>query len=83
MANVADQCPFLMPVMADALWMWPVPAYCRRPDVPLKVPARGTVIGMCATREHARCPGFRTSEKPAATVSAIRPTSGPRPHPGA
>jgi len=61
MANVADHCPFLIPVMADALWMWPVPAYCRRPDAPVRVPARGTIMQVCTTREHTKCPGFQAT----------------------
>jgi hypothetical protein len=61
MANPSGQCPFLIPVMADGLWMYPVSAYCRRPDAPVKLPARGTLTRMCTTCEHARCPGFQTS----------------------
>ena len=63
MANPSGQCPFLIPVMADGLWMYPVPAYCRRPDTRVKVPARGTLTRVCATSEYARCPGFQTSRR--------------------
>jgi hypothetical protein len=63
MVNPSGQCPFLIPVMADGLWLYPVPAYCRRPDAPVKVPARGTLTRVCTTCEHARCPGFRTSRR--------------------
>jgi len=59
MANVADHCPFLIPVMADALWMWPVPAYCRRPDAPVRVPGRETLERVCTTPAHAGCAGFQ------------------------
>ena len=34
MVNSSGQCPFLIPVVADGLWMYPVPAYCRRPNAP-------------------------------------------------
>lgn len=61
MVNPSTQCPFLIPVMADQLWMYPVPAYCRRPDAPVRVPGPGTLARVCTTCEHARCPGFRTS----------------------
>jgi hypothetical protein len=69
MASLADRCPFLIPVVADSLWVWPVSAYCRRPDAPVKVPARQTLVGVCTTSAHTRCPGFQ-----AASPSAIRPT---------
>jgi hypothetical protein len=56
-----DRCPFLVPVMADQLWMYPLPAYCHRPDAPVKVPALETFFRVCLSPEHARCPGFRTT----------------------
>jgi hypothetical protein len=37
---MSDQCPFLIPVIADTLWMSPTSAYCHRPDAPVKVPGR-------------------------------------------
>jgi hypothetical protein len=61
MGTYPDQCPFLVPVTADSLWMYPVPAYCRRPDAPVTVPTPGTLMRVCTTCEYARCPGFRTS----------------------
>ena len=61
MANTSGQCPFLIPVVADGLWMYPVPAYCRRPDAPVRVPAPETLACVCTTPEHERCPGFLTN----------------------
>ena len=61
MANTPSQCPFLVPVVADALWILPVPAFCRRSDTRVKVPARGTLMRVCTTSDHAGCPGFHTS----------------------
>ena len=63
MVNAADQCPFLIAVMADSLWMLPVPAYCRRPDARVKVPSRETLMRVCTTTGHARCRGFQTSAR--------------------
>ena len=62
MMNRSGQCPFLVPVVTDGLWMYPVAAYCRRPNAAVKVPARETLARVCTTGEHARCPGFRRSD---------------------
>ena len=61
MADADDRCPFLVPVMADHLWMYPMPAYCRRPDARVKVPASETFRRVCASPRHVRCPGFLAS----------------------
>lgn len=58
MATTDDRCPYLVPVMADRLWMYPMPAYCLRPGERVKVPGRHTLLRVCSTREHTRCPGF-------------------------
>ena len=63
MMTFSDQCPFLITVTVDGLWMHPGPAYCRRPDAQVKVPARGTLMRVCTTCEYARCPGFQTSSR--------------------
>jgi len=52
------RCPFLVPVMADRLWIHPVSAYCRRPNGRVKVPGRETIVSLCTTAAHERCPGF-------------------------
>jgi len=56
-----DRCPYLIPVVADQLWMYPLPAFCHRPDAPVKVPALETFFRVCLGPEHARCPGFRAT----------------------
>ena len=61
MAYADDRCPFLVPVMADHLWMYPMPAYCRRPDAGVKVPAPETFLRVCVSPRHVRCPGFLAS----------------------
>ena len=52
-------CPFLVPVTADHMFMYPVSAFCRRPNHPVRVPAASTVMRMCGTREYRKCPGAR------------------------
>ena len=52
-------CPFLVPVVADRLWMIPTGAYCRRPDCPLRVPAAATLAHVCTTGAYHECPGYR------------------------
>jgi hypothetical protein len=54
----ADPCPYLVPVTADALWVYPVAAFCRRPDHPIQVPGAATIEERCATMGHRRCPGY-------------------------
>ena len=61
MADADDRCPFLVPVMADRLWMYPMPAYCRRPDAQVKVPAPETFMRVCVSPRHVRCPGYLAS----------------------
>jgi len=53
------ECPFLVPVTADRIWIFPVSAYCRRPDHAIRVPAPGTVASVCTRPEHCECEGYR------------------------
>jgi len=52
-------CPFLVPVTADHMFVYPVSAFCRRPNHHVRVPAASTVMRMCGTREYRKCPGAR------------------------
>ena len=54
----AEQCPFLVAVMADHLWLRPVSGYCRRPDGRVRVPASVTVTCICMTPAHLVCAGY-------------------------
>jgi hypothetical protein len=58
----ATDCPFLVPVTADRLWVYPVSAYCRRPDQPVRVPATSTLERIC-TEDYSCCPGYQASQE--------------------
>jgi hypothetical protein len=60
-SDARTRCPFLVPVVADRLWLYPVSAYCRRPDARLRVPAPATLAQTCANPRHASCPGYRAA----------------------
>ncbi len=70
MLNQSSQCPFLIPVVADQLWMYSVPAYCRRPGAPVKVPALEALVRVCTTGKHKRCHGFQRTDSFAAAHDA-------------
>ncbi|MBI2467839.1 MAG: hypothetical protein HYV62_08495 [Candidatus Rokubacteria bacterium] len=56
-----EQCPYLVAVMADHLWLYPTSAYCRRPDGRVRVPSAATLTAICATPAYRACPGYRAS----------------------
>lgn len=60
-ASLPDPCPFLTPVIADHLWMYPVGAYCRRPDQGVRMPSAATVDRVCTTEAHRACAGYRSA----------------------
>jgi len=64
-----SRCPFVVPVVADHLWLVPVPGYCRRPDDHVRVPGSRTFARWCMTSDSAMCPGYQQSL--AATVSRL------------
>lgn len=55
-----DTCPFLVPVLADHLFVYPTRAFCRRPGARLRIPAETTLERVC-TRSHRTCPGYQAS----------------------
>jgi hypothetical protein len=63
-----EGCPFLVPVTADRLWLYPTSAFCRRPGARVRAPAAATLARTCAGSTHVACPGFRE-----ATVARAAP----------
>jgi hypothetical protein len=50
-------CPFLVPVVADRLWMRPIGVYCRRPGRRVRVPTEATLARWC-TAQYGQCDGY-------------------------
>lgn len=69
-ARQAEACPFLVPVMADRLWLRPMSAYCRRSDGRVRVPAAATIDCICMTAAHLVCAGYLESLDRAAARAA-------------
>ena len=53
-----SRCPFLVPVLADRLWVSPVSAYCRPPHGTIRLPGGNTLMRICSTPRYASCPGY-------------------------
>lgn len=73
MPQSSKPCPYLIPVVADRLWMYPVSAYCRRPDGKVRVPSSSTLTNVCTTSGHETCAGYvaaRTEEAFLSTITA-------------
>jgi hypothetical protein len=58
MPAATARCPFLVPVTADHLWLYPVAAYCCAPQRGVRVPASRTLELTCGTASYVECPGF-------------------------
>lgn len=59
--EITDTCPFLVPVVADWLWLSPLGVYCRRPDQPVHMPADSTLANVCMTTAYVECTGYAAS----------------------
>ncbi len=56
-----EACPYLVPVTADRLWVYPVGAFCRRPGCGVRVPAPATLASTCTGPAHRACEGYRAA----------------------
>ena len=74
-ARGPQECPFLVPVMADHLWLSPLGAYCRRPDGRVRVPARSTLTCICTTPAYLLCPGYLRHRGPEDGLPVRRATA--------
>ena len=53
-------CPYLVPVTADRLFVYPTRVFCRPPGGRLRIPAASTIERVCI-RNYRTCPGYRAS----------------------
>ncbi|MBI2526089.1 MAG: hypothetical protein HYV93_08920 [Candidatus Rokubacteria bacterium] len=58
-----ETCPFLVPVTADRLCVYPVSAFCRRPGLGMRFPAPATLASTCTTPAHRACAGYRAGKE--------------------
>jgi len=75
-------CPFLTPVMADRLWLYPTGVYCRPPGDRVRVPAAETLTCICSTLAYLVCPRYLTTrdrgaEEATAASAASASATGP------
>jgi hypothetical protein len=56
-----DCCPFLVPVVADRLWLEPLGVYCWRPGQRVRIPGKQTLGAVCATPGHLACGDYQDS----------------------
>jgi hypothetical protein len=56
--SVERDCPFLQPVVADWIWMYPTAAYCRPPAGRVRVPAPDSLARLCTSGHYDDCPGY-------------------------
>lgn len=64
-----ETCPFVVPVVGDQLWVYPVPAFCRRPDHRVRIPATDSLVRLCM-HEYEACPGYRASTEAGESAGA-------------
>jgi hypothetical protein len=61
MAEYKGCCPFIAPVIADRMWVFPVPAYCHRPNAGIHVPGVEKFVRLCVSGRHDDCPGYQAT----------------------
>ena len=61
MLEDSDRCPYLVPLIPGRRWVYPVPAYCRRPHDSVRIPGLETFVRLCTTARYATCPTYRAS----------------------
>lgn len=72
MADQPAVCPYLVDVVADRLWVYPVAVYCHSRDR-VRVPGRATLAETCTTAAYRDCPGFLTAAGRGMEGGAARP----------
>lgn len=74
-----EACPYLVPVMADHLWLYPVSSYCTSAER-TRVPGAMRISAVCVEQAHTRCPGYvaarRAAARRAPALSCIKESLG-------
>lgn len=70
-STVAPECPFLRPVTADRLWMYPTGVYCRPPWGRVRVPSRDSLIRFCLNGGYHDCPSYRRWREQETAVAGL------------
>jgi hypothetical protein len=65
-----EVCPYLVQVMADHLWLYPVSSYCTSGER-TRVPGAMRISEVCVGPEHTRCSGYLAARR-VPTLSCIK-----------
>ena len=69
----SEACPYLVQVMADHLWLYPVSGYCTSGGR-TRVPGALRIAEVCVEPAHTRCSGYLAARR-VPTLSGIDDTS--------
>ena len=58
----SDACPYLVPVTADHLWLYPVSSYCTSRDR-TRVPGAMSIAQVCMEQAHTQCAGYLAARR--------------------
>jgi hypothetical protein len=56
-----DQCPYLVGVTADWLWLYPRGVFCADGRGKIRVPAGATIETRCTCDSYRECEGYRAA----------------------
>jgi hypothetical protein len=65
-----EACPYLVQVMADHLWLYPVSSYCTSGER-TRVPGAMRIAAVCVEPAHTRCSGYVAARR-APALSCIK-----------
>jgi hypothetical protein len=63
-----DQCPYLVAVTADWLWLYPRGVFCADGRGKIRVPASATIEARCTCGSYRECEGYVAATAKTATA---------------